>query len=250
MPSDARKVAFHIARFDPQTDPGSRTDTFEVPVQDGWTVLDAIIYIKEQLDGTLGVRYSCRSGQCGSDGMVINGLSRLACKTRVVDLLARSATVTVEPLRHLPVLRDLAVQQDIFFAKQRAVERPGRWLQADDLDLEPKTPESEAARADAGDCISCQICTSVCPVEAADPLFVGPAALVRAFRLQTDGNGRWLSSSAGVLDGPHGAGDCTTSFHCTQACPQGIAITWDIQQLKNRAMRQQFRTGGERPAHV
>lgn len=242
MAGTTKSVPFSVFRFDPRKDEEPHYQDYDVPVEDGWTVLQAVIYIKEQLDGTLGVRYSCRSGICGSDGMVINGMSRLACKTQIAYELQRRGRITLEPLRNLPILRDLAVRQDVFFEKFKAVSP---WLINEEEPPEGARPmimsdQDFGAVSNASDCILCQICYSECPMEGIDQSFVGPAALARAYRFEADPRDHGTNERMEVLDDQYGVWRCHTAFRCTEACPKGIDITWDIQQLKNKATRRRL----------
>jgi succinate dehydrogenase / fumarate reductase iron-sulfur subunit len=223
------KVHVRIKRFNPEKDPRPYWADYEVPTDPFDRVLDVLHYIKWNLDGTLALRRSCAHGICGSDAMLINGRNRLACKVLVKDLGPR---ITVEPLRGLPVIKDLVVDMEPFFAKYRQVMP---WLVND----EPpparerlQTPEERARIDDTTKCILCAVCTTACPIFWGNGEFLGPAAIVAAHRFVFDSRDRAGSERLAILAERSGAFKCRTVFNCTDACPQGIEITKAIQDIK------------------
>ena len=117
------KITLQIQRFNPEVDTEPYFQAYDIEAEPTDRVLDALMWVKDKVDGTLAFRRSCAHGVCGSDGMIINGQERLGCKTLVKDVAQRDgATVTIEPLKHLPLLRDLIVGQDEFFARWRSVK--------------------------------------------------------------------------------------------------------------------------------
>jgi succinate dehydrogenase / fumarate reductase iron-sulfur subunit len=223
------KVHVRIKRFNPEKDPRPYWADYEVPTDPFDRVLDVLHYIKWNLDGTLALRRSCAHGICGSDAMLINGRNRLACKVLVKDLGPR---ITVEPLRGLPVIKDLVVDMEPFFAKYRQVMP---WLVND----EPpparerlQTPEERARIDDTTKCILCAVCTTACPIFWGNGEFLGPAAIVAAHRFVFDSRDRAGSERLAILAERGGAFKCRTVFNCTDACPQGIEITKAIQDIK------------------
>lgn len=223
------KATIRIKRFNPERDRRPYWAEYEVPVDPFDRVLDALHYIKWNLDGTLALRRSCAHGICGSDAMLINGRNRLACKVLIKDLGPR---ITVEPLRGLPVIKDLVVDMEPFFQKYRAVMP---WL-VNDEPPPPRerlqTPEERARYEDTTKCILCAICTTACPIYWGTGEFLGPAALVAAHRFVFDSRDRATKERLDILADRSGAFKCRTVFNCTDACPQGIEITKAIQELK------------------
>ncbi|GBD30546.1 Succinate dehydrogenase iron-sulfur subunit [bacterium HR32] len=223
------KVHVRIKRFNPEKDARPYWADYEVPTDPFDRVLDVLHYVKWNLDGTLALRRSCAHGICGSDAMLINGRNRLACKVLVKDLGTR---ITVEPIRGLPVIKDLVVDMEPFFAKYRQVMP---WLVND----EPpptrerlQTPEERARIDDTTKCILCAVCTTACPIYWGNGEFLGPAALVAAHRFVFDSRDRGAAERLAILADRSGAFKCRTVFNCTDACPQGIEITKAIQDLK------------------
>ena len=202
-------------------------------------LLDCLRTVKWQHDSSLAMRFSCAHGICGSDAMVINGVNRLACKVLVKDL---KQPVTIEPIRGLPVMKDLIVDMEPFFAGYRAVMP---WLITDDAEREPdreriQSPEERERFDDTTKCILCAACTTSCPIFWADREYVGPAAIVNAHRFIFDSRDRGARQRLEVLSQRDGAFKCRTAFNCTDACPRGIKVTRAIQEVKRAALFQSF----------
>jgi succinate dehydrogenase / fumarate reductase iron-sulfur subunit len=226
MPVD---VTLKIKRFDPERDRGPHWEAYDIQVEETDRVLDALHQVKWHQDGTLSFRRSCAHGVCGSDAMVINGHNRLACVLLVRDVGSR---ITVEPLRGLPVLKDLVVDMDTFFAQYRAVLP---WLHNDDDpgDTERlQSPEQRARFDDTTKCILCAACTTSCPIYWANDTYVGPAAVVNAHRFIFDSRDEAGDERLHILDERSGVWRCRTAFNCTDACPRGIKVTEAIQEVK------------------
>jgi succinate dehydrogenase / fumarate reductase iron-sulfur subunit len=200
--------------------------------------------VKRFQDGSLAFRKSCAHGVCGSDAMRINGKDALACKTLVQDVAAADGdTVTIEPLRHFPVQRDLIVDQQGFFERYRSVSP---FL----VNEEPvaacerfQTQEERLAFDDATNCILCAACFSACPIPDETPGFLGPAAIVQAFRFLADSRDRGFDERLPALDRPEGVWSCRNHFKCTEACPRWIKITKRINQTKRMITRHREERG-------
>jgi succinate dehydrogenase / fumarate reductase iron-sulfur subunit len=227
-------ITLRIQRYNPETDAAPHFRDYELDVALTDRVLDALIQVQTRLDGTLALRKSCAHGICGSDAMVINGSERLACKTFIRDV-ARGAgdVVTIEPLRGMPVQRDLCVDQSAFFGKFRAVKP---YLIASQPPAEKEFVQSQQERArfeDQTKCILCSACYSSCPVvRETRPAFIGPAAVVQASRFAFDSRDDGLDERRETLDHPDGVWACEGHFNCTRVCPRGIKVTKAITLLK------------------
>ncbi|MCF8128521.1 MAG: succinate dehydrogenase iron-sulfur subunit [Deltaproteobacteria bacterium] len=226
-------IILKIKRFNPETDTESRYQNFRVEVEPHERILDALMRIKRFQDGTLGFRKSCAHGVCGSDAMRINGKDRLACKTLVRDVAPKGGeTVLIEPLRHLPVERDLIVDQSAFFERFRLVKP---FLINDQPPPEGErlqSPKERMAFDDATNCILCSACFSACPILEENPGFLGPAAVVQAFRFLADSRDKGFEERLPVLNVPDGVWPCRNHFECTRACPRSIKITKRINETK------------------
>ncbi len=235
------EVSFKVRRYDPESEnPAPYWSDYTVEIDRFTTVLDSLIKIREDMDGSLALRCSCRSAICGSCAMRINGHAALACKTRVSTISPNGESVTVEPAGVMPVMKDLVVDMTLFWDKVRAVEP---WLQ-------PQGPEPEGEYiapnedmlhlAGVMDCIMCGACVSDCTVLEVDPNFLGPAALAKAYRFVGDPRDAEDKSRLEFLSQYGGVWDCTRCYECVEVCPKGVAPMERIMALRDKAMRAGF----------
>jgi succinate dehydrogenase / fumarate reductase, iron-sulfur subunit len=242
------KIILEIQRFDPAKDEGPCFRKYEVEAGPSDRLLDVLMHLKRTVEPTLGLRLSCAHGICGSDAMVIDGRERLACKTLVKDVAAgEGAVVRIEPLRTMPVQRDLMVDQGAFFAHYRKIKP---YLINPEEIKEKERPQSPAERAkfdDATKCILCAACYSACPVrQGINAAFIGPAAIVQASRFLEDSRDRGLGDRLPEIDDPDGVWPCASFFECTRVCPRSIKVTYLINKTKKRI--NDFRKSkGEKP---
>jgi len=222
-------VELKIKRFDPDRDSTPHWETYRVQAEETDKVLDALHEVKWHQDGTLSFRRSCAHGVCGSDAMVINGSNRLACA-----LLIREAgdRITVEPIRGLPVIKDLVVDMEPFFAQYKSV-LPYLIASSDPGYRERlQSPEDRERFDDTTKCILCAACTTSCPVYWGNSSYVGPAAIVNAHRFIFDSRDEGGAERLDILNTRSGVWRCRTAFSCTDACPRDIKITEAIQEVK------------------
>ncbi len=228
-----KTVTLKIRRFDPDGDRRPYWATYRVEVEENDRVLDALQKIKWEQDGSLTFRRSCAHGVCGSDAMRINGLNRLACKVLFRDV---GVKVIIEPLLAFPVIKDLVVDLEPFFAQYEKI-RP--YLINDEpppLTERLQTPEQRARYDEATKCILCACCTSSCPVTWGNPAWVGPAAIVNAHRFLFDSRDQGGKLRLDILSDRLGVFRCRTVFNCTECCPRGIPVTDLIEQVKRAAL--------------
>ena len=226
-------LALRIKRYNPDIREGSWWDEFTVNVEPFDRLLDALHLVKWYRDGTLALRRSCAHGICGSDAMVINGQNALACKVLVRDVAPK---VTVEPIRGLPVIKDLVVDMEPFFEGYRKVLP---FLVNDQEPPERERRQSPAERArydDTTKCILCAACTTSCPIYWGDEGYIGPAAIVNAHRCIFDSRDQAGKERLAILAEKSGVFRCRTTFNCTEACPRGIKVTKAIQEVKRAIM--------------
>lgn len=225
-------VPFKVKRFNPEKDPKPYWGEYTVEVEPTDRILDGINYIKWNIDGSLTYRRSCAHGICGSDALVVNGRNRLVCKFLMKEALKESKVITIEPLRGFPVLKDLVVDMEGFFAKFRSVKP---YLINYDREPEKERLQSPAqhARFDyTTNCILCAACTTSCPTFWADKNYVGPAAIVQAHRFIFDSRDQGAQERLAILADSGGVFTCRSIFNCVEACPRGIDIPRAIYEVR------------------
>jgi fumarate reductase iron-sulfur subunit len=213
-----------------------RWQAFTIEAGPDTTVLDALVEIQRRQDPSLAFRYACRVGMCGSCAMVVDGRERWACRTRLATLGTR--TVTVRPLYHFPLLRDLVVDMTPFTRTLRSVG--AALVPAADAAPYALIPAGSAERRDidsAIECIGCGMCVSACTMVAHNERFPGPAALNRAFTLALDSRDAGQEARWAVLLSDDGLARCHGQGTCTEVCPMGLAPTTSIIRLRQRATR-------------
>ena len=222
-------VELKIKRYNPEQDKKPHWETYDVQVEETDRVLDALHEVKWHQDGTLSFRRSCAHGVCGSDAMVINGANALACALLMRDV---GEKVTVEPIRGLPVIKDLVVDMEPFFAQYRSVLP--YLINSTDPGYEERrqSPENRERFDDTTKCILCAACTTSCPVYWGNSSYVGPAAIVNAHRFIFDSRDEAGAERLDILNQRSGVWRCRTAFSCTEACPRDIKITQAIQEVK------------------
>lgn len=234
------EYTFRIRRYNPETGEAPYWDQYTVELEPHEAVLTGILQIKAAHDGSIGVRCSCRSAICGSCGMRINGQPGLACNTQVGDAIKKSkdgnATIVVEPLGNMPVIKDLIVDMDAVHWKK--VNRVTPWLLSGDLpEREHIVPrESMVDVTQTMACIQCGSCVSDCLAMEADPEFIGPAALAKAYRFVGDPRDvQHEQRLKDLAEDPHGLYTCTHCFKCIDACPKDVAPMSQIMRLRRIA---------------
>jgi succinate dehydrogenase / fumarate reductase iron-sulfur subunit len=225
-------------RFNPAQDKEAHYQEYTVDAEPTDKILDCLNKIRWEQDPTLAYRASCVHGICGSDAMVINGRVELACQKLIRDYKTGNNFV-IEPLPLFKVIKDLVVDLEPFFEKYRSV-RP--YLIADD-----ETPDQERLQDSktqqfyepALRCILCASCTASCPINRANPDYLGPAALLRAFRYIYDSRDTATDERLNQIDDDDGIWGCKTMWWCTDVCPKGIPITKCIGQIKRLLKQKQ-----------
>lgn len=221
-------VKVKIRRFNPEKDRRPHWSEFKVDAQPMDRVLDVLQVIKENMDGTVTYRRSCAHGVCGSDAMVINGRNRLACKMLVKDV---GRDLVLEPLRGLPVIKDLVVDMEPFWRQYKSI-KPFLINEVDPPYTERlQSPEARERFDDTTKCILCAACTTSCPSFWADGSYVGPAAIVQAHRWIFDDRDQGAQVRLAILAEGNGVWKCRTIYNCTEACPRDIEITKAIREV-------------------
>ena len=246
-----------VRRFKPEAREGPYWETFDVELDPTLSVLDGLLQAKDRDDGSLAVRCSCRAAICGSCGMKINGQSTLACKTMLEEAQSYAEShavgaqgggeatetsngrpaIVVEPMGNMPVIKDLVT--DMESTHWTKVRRVTPWLlpEGDPPEREYVVPpESMIDVTQTMACIQCGACVSSCLSMEADPDFIGPAALAKAYRFVGDPrDGETKERLNDLAQDPHGIYDCTHCFSCIDACPKGVAPMDQIMRLRRAA---------------
>jgi len=229
-----RTVIIRVRRYNPESAVNSKAywQDWQISANPSDRILDALKHIKDDYDGSLTFRFSCGHGICGSDALRINGKNRLACQTLIKDLPANKP-ITIEPLKGLPVMKDLVVDQEPFFAAYREILP---FLITDSNNNPTKerlqTPAQQERYEDTTKCILCAACTTSCPVFWVDGKYFGPAAIVNAHRFIFDSRDDATEERLNILSGKQGVWRCRTAYNCTEACPRDIQVTKAIGEVK------------------
>jgi fumarate reductase iron-sulfur subunit len=233
--SDMQIKKFVVTRFDPDKDDAPRTDTYEVPCHPDWKVLDALNFIKDEIDGTLAHRWSCRMAVCGSCGMMVNGKPSLTCKEALSEL---GDTVEVAPLANFPVVRDLVVELDGFMDKLKSVKP---WI----IRAKEKAVEEGPVRQSQEEleqfkqfslCINCMLCYSACPVVSNEPEFIGPAAIALGHRYNIDSRDEGAAERNEIFRGEGSVFSCSYANECSEVCPKNVDPAAAVNQAKFNAV--------------
>lgn len=229
-----RQIEIEVLRYDPERDEQPHLQQYSVPCKEEWAILDALNYIKENIDTTLSYRWSCHMMVCGSCGMMVNGEPSLTCKVFIRDLPDH---VRIEPLANFPIERDLVVVLDDVMEK---LQRAKPWIirQDEPVDAEHEHRQSPAALMKFKQftmCINCMACYAACPQYALDKEFIGPAVLSLAHRYNLDSRDQGREQRLNILADHDGAWNCSFVGACSDVCPKHVDPAAAIQQMKIEA---------------
>ncbi|AZL16237.1 succinate dehydrogenase iron-sulfur subunit [Rickettsiales endosymbiont of Stachyamoeba lipophora] len=230
---------FKIYRYDPDSGELPRLDTFKVSKKRfGPMVLDALIYLKGHVDGTLTFRRSCREGICGSCAMNIDGTNTLACTKAIDDV---KGNVKIYPLPHMPIIKDLVPDLTTFYAQYRSIEP---WLKVDtqaSINRERlQSPEDREKIDGLYECILCACCSTSCPSYWWNgDKYLGPAILLQAYRWLADSRDEGTGERLDELMDPFKLYRCHTIMNCTNTCPKGLNPAKAIAQIKKMMVERQ-----------
>ena len=232
---ELRKRTFVVTRFDPDKDQVPKTQSYEVPCRPEWKVLDALNYIKDEIDPTLSHRWSCRMAVCGSCGMNVNGTPKLTCKTSLAEY---GDTVEVAPLANFPIIRDLVIEMDGFMEKFKAVKP---WIivakeKAAEEGTNKQSPAQLAEFKQFSMCINCMLCYAACPVVAKEPDFLGPAAIALGHRYNMDSRDEGAGERNEIFRGEGTVFSCSYANECSEVCPKNVDPAAAVNQAKLNAV--------------
>lgn len=242
MQEELKHFTLRVFRYDPEQDGGPRYQDYRVPQLAGMTVLQALVWVLDHLDHSLAFRYSCREAICGSDAYYISGAYRLACRVQITEVL-EGDVVTVSPLPHMKVLKDLVVDMDAFWANYEKVkpylihdgEIPEREFRV--------SPEERARYNELVDCILCGACFASCPGGFVSDEYLGPHAMVWAYRYFVDSRDTAGAERLDLVANENGIFRCHTAFNCVAACPKHIDQAEAIQGFKAALMQKLLKIG-------
>ncbi len=235
-----QEFTLRIRRYDPESGNAPYWDEHTIELEPHRSVLAGLLQAKDKNDGSIGVRCSCQQAICGSCGVRVNGQPGLACHVHLDEALhtAKDGVIEIEPMGNMPVIKDLIVDMDAVHWKK--IQRVTPWLLADDENMPEREHivprESMVDVTQTMACIQCGACVSDCLSMEVDPLFIGPAALAKAYRFV--GDPRDVKHQERLQDlaaDPHGIFDCTHCFKCIEACPKGVAPMSQIMRLRRKA---------------
>jgi succinate dehydrogenase / fumarate reductase iron-sulfur subunit len=227
------KIKVKVLRYSPGTDKKPHWQNYDVNVEEGVTILDVLNEIHWNIDGTLAYRRSCRSAICGSCAMKVNGRNVLACETPLHAFKGKK--LKIEPLPGFKILKDLVVDLDEFFAKLERI-KPYLILNKPVPDKEfHQSPGDFEQIRDVINCILCGACTSSCPSLWANNDYLGPAALLKAYRFIFDSRDDGTDERLDIINDRNGIWRCHVIFNCMEACPKDIKITEYLSRLKVKA---------------
>ena len=236
-------ITLTVSRYRPEEESEPTFQTYDVPYNKDWVILDALNYIKDRLDGSLTFRWSCRMGVCGSCGMMVNGTPKLTCAVPLTDYVS-SGQIRIEPLQFFPVVRDLVIDMSSFLGKLSSVKP---WIIRDD---EKPPSEGEYLQTPAeldvykqfSMCINCMLCYSACPVVGLEPEFTGPAVIALAQRYNLDSRDQGAAERMAVLNEHEGMWGCTFVGECTKVCPKNVDPAGAIQLYKMASATDWFKS--------
>ncbi len=226
-----RQIQLEVLRYNPETDREPRLQTYSVPCLNEWVVLDALNYVKENLDTTLSYRWSCHMAVCGSCGVMINGEPKLACKAFIREYADQ---IRVEPLANFPIERDLVTSVEDFIAKLASVKpylipKEDKSISAGEF---KQTPAELKKYKQYTLCINCMLCYAACPQYGLVPEFLGPAAIALAHRYNQDSRDGGRDQRQEVIASHEGVWECSFVGACSEVCPKHVDPAGALQQVK------------------
>ena len=240
------KAVLDVKRYNPENNSEGYFQEYEIEVEESFTILDALIKIRENMDGSLALRCSCRASICGSCSMKVNGSAKLVCKIRLIDISPKGEKVIIEPMGNMPVIKDLVVDMNSLWNKVKQIQ-PYMKSESEPVGENIASNESMTHLVDVMNCIMCGACVSDCTALEVDESFIGPAALAKAYRFVADPRDDDSADRLKFLNQNSGVWDCTRCYACVEVCPKGVAPMDRIMKMRELAIEEGFRnTSGYR----
>jgi fumarate reductase iron-sulfur subunit len=240
MSDSATTIQIEVLRYRPEQEDAPVWQRYTVPLTDDMSVLQALQHIKDEQDGTLGFRWSCRMAICGSCGMMIDGKPGLSCRTFLRDLLP--GPVRIEALAHFPIERDLIVSVDGFVRKLESIKpylipkEPRSLAQGEYR----QTPRQLAQFEQHSSCINCMLCYAACPQFGLNPGFTGPGVIALLHRYNADSRDGGQAERAEVMNAEDGVWSCTAVGYCSEVCPKAVDPANAVNQNKINSAKDYF----------
>jgi fumarate reductase iron-sulfur subunit len=235
-----KTIAIQVLRYRPEQEDKPQLQTFQVPFTDDMSVLQGLQYIKDELDGSLSFRWSCRMAICGSCGVMVDGKPQLGCKTFLRDYYPGG--LRVEALAHFPIERDLVVNIDDFIGKLESITpyivpaQPRTLEEGEHL----QTPRQLALYEQYSSCINCLLCYAACPQYGLDSSFLGPGALALLHRYNADSRDGAREQRMQLVNAEEGVWSCTAVGYCSEVCPKAVDPANAVNQNKVASAKDYF----------
>jgi fumarate reductase iron-sulfur subunit len=240
MSDEGRTITIEVLRYRPEQEQEPVTQHYTIPFTDDTSVLQGLQYIKDELDGSLSFRWSCRMAICGSCGMMIDGKPKLACHTFLREYYP--GPLRVEALAHFPIERDLVVSADDFIGKLESIKpyivprEPRTLAQGEYL----QTPAQRDLYEQFSSCINCMLCYAACPQYGLDSGFTGPGVLALLHRYNADSRDGARDERMAIVNAEEGVWSCTAVGYCSEVCPKGVDPAHAVNQNKVNSARDYF----------
>jgi len=242
MSENINKFELKILRYLPEKDDSPFYESFYIPISDGMSVLQGLLYIKDNLDGSLGFRWSCRMAICGSCGMMINGVPKLACKTFIYSEIDKTPII-IEPLAHFPIARDLIVEVHRYFERLRDIKPyliPKEIPDKSDIEY-LQTPQQLTRYNQFAACINCMLCYSACPEFGLNPDFIGSGHMSILHRYNADSRDDGYQERIKQINDKNGVWGCTAIGYCSVVCPKQVDPAHAINMYKIHSVVDYFK---------
>lgn len=233
------QVTFKVYRKDPEKDGKPGRSNYTVEMAEGATVLDGLFKIRDEMDASVGFRASCLRGYCGDCMVRVNNSARLACTAKVSAFTQKGPEISLDPLRNVPVIKDLVFDWDAFMWNKIKAVKP--WIAANETAADGESTIADDTSRDLRkvmSCYYCGMCDEGCTVLPIDFNFLGPAALTKAYRFVFDPRDKENTERFKILEQPKGIWDCVHCFEADEHCPRGIEPTKRIIALRDLAFKQ------------
>jgi fumarate reductase iron-sulfur subunit len=237
---ESKRIEIQVLRYRPEQEDEPVWQSYYVPFTDDMSVLQGLQHIKDEIDGTLSFRWSCRMAICGSCGMMVNGKPKLSCQTFLRDLLP--GPLRIEALAHLPIERDLVVSVEPFVKRLESIKpyiipkKPRTLDQGEYL----QTPEQLEQFEQYSSCINCMLCYAACPQFGLSPDFIGPGVLALAHRYNADSRDGGQAERMEIMSTEQGVWDCSAVGYCSEVCPKHVDPANAVNQNKVNSAKDYF----------